>query len=82
MITEFLTPDPKSFLEMVLAVSLLILVVLFARKAVAREFGPGLAYALWLLPLARLVMPPLPTGMSWISLLGLAPSLRHKRHKR
>ena len=38
MITEFLTPDPKSFLEMVLAVSLLILVVLFARKAVAREF--------------------------------------------
>ena len=75
MITEFLTPDPKSVMEMVLAVSLLILVVLFARKAVAREFGPGLAYALWLLPLARLVMPPLPTGMSWISLLGLAPSL-------
>jgi beta-lactamase regulating signal transducer with metallopeptidase domain len=50
-------------------------VVLFARKAVAREFGPGLAYALWLLPLARLVMPPLPSGLSWISLLGLAPSL-------
>jgi beta-lactamase regulating signal transducer with metallopeptidase domain len=75
MITEFLTPDPKSVVEMVLAVSLLILVVLFARKAVAREFGPGLAYALWLLPLARLVMPPLPSGLSWISLLGLAPSL-------
>lgn len=75
MITEFLTPDPKSVMEMVLAVSLLILVVLFARKSVAREFGPGLAYALWLLPLARLVMPPLPTGMSWVSLLGLAPSL-------
>jgi beta-lactamase regulating signal transducer with metallopeptidase domain len=75
MITEFLTPDPKSVMEMVLAVSLLILVVLFARKAVAREFGPGLAYALWLLPLARLVMPPLPSGLSWISLLGLAPSL-------
>tara|TARA_R110002020_G_scaffold83397_2_gene207499 strand:- start:411933 stop:413840 length:1908 start_codon:yes stop_codon:yes gene_type:complete len=75
MITEFLTPDPKSVMEMVLAVSLLILVVLFARKAIAREFGPGLAYALWLLPLARLVMPPLPSGLSWISLLGLAPSL-------
>ncbi|MEH6488098.1 M56 family metallopeptidase [Hyphomonas oceanitis] len=75
MITEFLTPDPKSFLEMVLAVSLLIILVLFTRKAIAREFGPGLAYALWLLPLARLVMPPLPTGMSWVSLLGLAPAL-------
>ena len=62
-------------MEMVLAVSLLILVVLFARKAVAREFGAGLAYALWLLPLARLVMPPLPTGISWVSLLGLAPNL-------
>jgi beta-lactamase regulating signal transducer with metallopeptidase domain len=75
MITEFLTPDPKSFLEMVLAVSLLIILVLFTRKAIAREFGPGLAYALWLLPLARLVMPPLPTGLSWVSLLGLAPAL-------
>ena len=36
MITEFLTPDPKSFLEMVLAVSLLIILVLFTRKAIAR----------------------------------------------
>lgn len=75
MITEFLTPDPKSVMETVLAVSLLILVVLFARKAVAREFGAGLAYALWLLPLARLLMPPLPTGISWVSLLGFAPNL-------
>lgn len=75
MITDYLTLDPKSVFETVLAVSALIVLVLLARKAVAREFGPGIAYALWLIPLARLVLPPLPNGMSWISLLGLAPSV-------
>jgi beta-lactamase regulating signal transducer with metallopeptidase domain len=75
MITGYLTLDPKSVFETVLAVSALIVLVLLARKAVAREFGPGIAYALWLIPLARLVLPPLPNGMSWISLLGLAPSV-------
>jgi beta-lactamase regulating signal transducer with metallopeptidase domain len=74
MITEFLTPDPRSVIEMVLAVSVLIILVLLARKPIAREFGPGIAYALWLVPLARLLLPPLPTSMSWVSLLGLAPS--------
>jgi beta-lactamase regulating signal transducer with metallopeptidase domain len=75
MITEFLTLDPRSLIETVLAVSALILLVLLARKPVAREFGAGIAYALWLVPLARLILPPLPTGMSWISLLGLAPTV-------
>ncbi|MFT5774935.1 MAG: beta-lactamase regulating signal transducer with metallopeptidase domain [Hyphomonas sp.] len=74
MITEFLMPDLRSVIEMVLAVSVLILLVLLARKPIAREFGPGIAYALWLVPLARLLLPPLPTSMSWVSLLGLAPS--------
>ena len=74
MITDILTIDLRSVIETVLAVSALIILVLLARKVVAREFGPGLAYALWLLPLARLVLPPLPNGMSWVSLLGLAPS--------
>ena len=74
MITEFLMPDPRSVIEMVLAVSVLILLVLLARKPIAREFGPSIAYALWLVPLARLLLPPLPTSMSWVSLLGLAPS--------
>lgn len=37
----------------------LIALVLVLRRPVARAFGPGLAYALWLLPLLRLVLPPL-----------------------
>ena len=37
----------------------LIVVVLVLRRPVARWFGPGLGYALWLLPLARLALPPL-----------------------
>lgn len=37
----------------------LIAVVLVLRRPVARVFGPQMAYALWLLPLLRLVMPPL-----------------------
>lgn len=39
------------------AVTLLIALVLLVRGPVARMFGPRLAYALWLLPLARAVMP-------------------------
>ena len=37
----------------------LIALVLVLRRPVARAFGPGLAYALWLLPLLRLLLPPL-----------------------
>ena len=37
----------------------LIALVLVLRRPVARTFGAGMAYALWLLPLLRLVMPPL-----------------------
>ncbi|KHL26196.1 hypothetical protein PK98_06790 [Croceibacterium mercuriale] len=37
---------------------LLIAIILLVRRPVARQFGPGLAYALWALPLARLVLPP------------------------
>lgn len=42
------------------AASLVLLVVLAVRVPVARAFGAGWAYALWLLPLARLLLPPLP----------------------
>ncbi|HEV2818161.1 MAG TPA: M56 family metallopeptidase [Allosphingosinicella sp.] len=41
--------------------SLFMLVVLALRRPVARAFGAGSAYALWLLPALRLVMPPLPS---------------------
>lgn len=37
----------------------LIALVLVLRGPVARLFGPGMAYALWALPLLRLVLPPL-----------------------
>ncbi|MFN7055564.1 M56 family metallopeptidase [Hyphomonas sp.] len=60
-------------LETLGGASLLILLVLAVRRPVARHFGAGLAYALWLLPLARLVMPPLPGGVSVFSWLKGAP---------
>lgn len=47
------------FLETSIAVSLLIGVVLLIRKPVARHIGPHAAYALWLLPLMRFVLPEL-----------------------
>lgn len=42
--------------------SVLMLVVLALRLPVARWLGAGAAYALWLAPALRLVMPPLPQG--------------------
>lgn len=47
-------------LETMLGVTLLMLLVLAVRAPVARLFGAGWAYALWLLPALRLVLPPLP----------------------
>lgn len=41
--------------------SLAMLLVLAIRQPFARLFGAGPAYALWLLPALRLVMPPLPS---------------------
>jgi len=43
-----------------MAASLVMLAILVLRVPVARAFGAGWAYALWLLPLARLLLPPLP----------------------
>ena len=45
--------------DTLIAVSLLMLLVLAARRPVAALFGAGWAYALWLLPLVRLFLPPL-----------------------
>lgn len=49
--------------------SALMLVVLAVRLPVARWLGAGPAYALWLAPALRLVMPPLPEGAA-----GLLPA--------
>ena len=56
-----------------LAVGVLVLLVLMVRKPFARRFGAKAAYALWLLPLVRFVMPPLPSQFSLTGWLGAAP---------
>ncbi|OYW24189.1 MULTISPECIES: M56 family metallopeptidase [unclassified Sphingomonas] len=48
-------------IESLLASAALMLLVLIMRGPVRRAFGPGIAYALWLLPVVRLVLPPMPT---------------------
>ncbi len=50
-------------LETFVATTLLMLLILAIRKPVGRHFGPDIAYALWLLPVLRLALPPLPE--SW-----------------
>lgn len=49
--------------------SLVMLLVLAVRRPVARLFGAGPAYALWLLPALRLVAPPLPDFASDLRLV-------------
>lgn len=46
--------------ETLVGVSLVLLLVLAMRRPVAHAFGAEWAYALWLLPLARIVSPSLP----------------------
>ena len=50
-------------LDTAIAVSLLIALVLLVRRPVAALFGARAAYALWLAPALRAVMPPLPDGL-------------------
>lgn len=50
------------FVETMAMTALLLAVVLLLRRPVAAWFGPRLAYALWLIPALRLVLPPLPGG--------------------
>ena len=45
--------------DTLVATGVLMTVVLLLRRPVARAFGPGVAYALWALPLIRLILPPL-----------------------
>lgn len=50
--------------EAMIASTLLMALVLLARRHVREAFGPQIAYALWALPLLRLILPPLPRGLS------------------
>ena len=45
--------------DSLLVTTLLMAAILCVRKPVAKLFGPGVAYALWLVPAARLLMPSL-----------------------
>lgn len=47
------------------AVTALLLLVFITRRAVTRRFGARVAYALWLLPALRLIMPTIPVPASW-----------------
>jgi beta-lactamase regulating signal transducer with metallopeptidase domain len=49
--------------ETLVASTVLMLVVLVLRAPVRRAFGPGVAYALWLLPALRMALPPLPASL-------------------
>ena len=51
----------------------LIALVLLLRRPVARAFGPQYAYALWALPVIRLVLPPL-TLPAWMAPADPVPS--------
>ena len=51
--------------DTLLVTGLLIAGVLILRRPVARTFGAQAAYSLWLLPLLRLVLPPLSLPASW-----------------
>ena len=48
--------------EALVATTVLMLIILAIRGAVAARFGPRAAYLLWLAPALRMVMPPLPAG--------------------
>ncbi|HEX8526562.1 M56 family metallopeptidase [Allosphingosinicella sp.] len=57
----------------VVGASVLMLLVLAARRPVAMLFGAGWSYALWLVPFARLILPPLP--LPEVAFSSLMPSL-------
>ena len=59
--------------ETLVATSLLMLVVLAVRGPVAKAFGPRIAYALWLLPALRMILPPLPETVAPQTLHMLSP---------
>lgn len=60
--------------ETFVASTLLMLLVLALRAPVRRAFGPQMAYALWAIPVVRMLMPPLPGDWTLTSLI--APLVR------
>lgn len=54
-----LSPAQNILLETLVWTAILIAAVLLVRRSVARMFGPQMAYALWAIPMVRLVLPPI-----------------------
>lgn len=55
--------------------AVLIAAVLLLRRPVAALFGPRIAYILWLVPLLRLLLPPLPGGVTVIAVPPVGPEM-------
>lgn len=47
-------------IDTLIVTTILVALVIAVRKPVARHFGPQIAYLLWAIPGARLILPPLP----------------------
>ncbi len=66
-------------IEALAASTLLMGLALLIRRPVREAFGPQIAYALWALPLLRLLLPPLPAGLRQAA---ATPSARRARRSR
>ena len=69
-------PAPATIVQALVASGMLMALVLAARGPVMRSFGARIAYALWLLPALRLILPPLP---GWRTLAIPAFYIPHKQ---
>ena len=61
-------------IEALVASTVLMIAVLILRTPARRAFGAQIAYALWLLPVLRLLLPPLPAA--WWQAVAVAPVQR------
>lgn len=61
--------------DTLIATGFLMAIILLLRRPVARAFGPGVAYALWALPLIRLILPPLILPASFAPKAGLLENI-------
>ncbi|AUW59485.1 energy transducer TonB [Sphingobium sp. SCG-1] len=76
-------PDFTRWLvEALLASALLIALVMLLRRPVAQYLGARAAYALWALPVLRLLLPPLPSAASPVAMLPLDSHLVSISHVR
>ncbi|WP_033075572.1 M56 family metallopeptidase [Sphingopyxis sp. MWB1] len=61
--------------DTLISTGLILIAILLIRKPFTRLFGARLAYALWLVPLLRLILPPLPLAPPVVELSPIAEEL-------